>query len=111
MEFTTITKTRLRYFRSKLYGILRLFEEDNQNLTATLSSFLVDLEGSSYYVNDEDKALYLTIVSVVSGLLDYSIEANYESILDSIRREIFGCRNIIDKLIEQGDYDEWVRIV
>ncbi len=94
----------LFYLKKKLHDIIGLFEENNQGLTTNIGSLLYELDGAKYLFKGTDEAYILSVISLVESIYDDSLQAIYdENTIQTVRREVFHCKNMINKIIKSGE--------
>ena len=95
-----ITKSYKKYLKNLFYKVLCLFEEENKELTLFLGSIIYELEGLEYVDNSNDHVM-IVLLSVLEHFYDDSLFEDYD--IDTIRREVFKCINLIESSFKVGD--------
>lgn len=80
----------------RVYKILPLFEEENRFLEKYISSLLFEIDGLISHKKLTNTDL-LKVVGTLESLGDCAIDAEYD--IPLIRREVFKCTTIIEKII------------
>lgn len=87
----------LETLKNRLFKIIPLFEENNEGIYKYIDSLLFELSGMLYVVEGfKNNSMFLSIIATLESLLDESLACEYD--LSLIRREIFKCLNIVEKL-------------
>jgi hypothetical protein len=96
-----IVQEHLELIKSDIFKILPLFEEKCETLTTHIGSLLYEMYGKVHVIEGFDgNARYLTLLSILESLYDESLAAEYD--ISTVRREVFKCLNIIEKLQQKA---------
>lgn len=98
-----VTLRHMKTIQGKIFKLLPLFQNENEGLTKYIGSLIYELKGLQYYLDGQEESMLISIVSILESMYDDSIEPKPDLIL--IKREIFGLTNLMDKIIECGDYE------
>lgn len=96
-----IVQRHLEGLKNEIFKLLPMFEEKCETLTIHISSLLFDMYGKVNVIegfNGSEK--YLTLLSILESLYDESLAAEYD--IPTVRREVFKCLNIIEKLQQKA---------
>ena len=93
-----LSKDYSTYLKGEFYKCLCLFEEQNEGLTAFISTFSYEVYGLQY------KNVNLTTLDTITNILEHfyddSLASDYN--INTIRRECFHCISLVDKLLKAG---------
>jgi len=98
-----ITKAHLQTIQGKIFKLLPLFQSKNDGLTRYIDSLIREFKGLQYYLNETQRSMMISISSFLEVMYDDSLEPNPD--ISRIKREVFGLTNLMDKIIEKGDYE------
>ncbi|MFO1442803.1 hypothetical protein KDN24_06190 [Bacillus sp. Bva_UNVM-123] len=87
--------------KNKLFKILCLFEEKNHGLTQFIDSLIYELYGLQYLIENDKYDSITSIIAILEHFYDDSLQS--EVSIGVIRREVFHCMDLIQKLIKDGE--------
>lgn len=91
----------LENLKNRLFKIIPLFEESNEGIYKYIDSLLFELGGMIYVVKElENNSMFLSLIATLESLLDESLAGEYN--IHLIRREVFRCLNIVEKLQQKA---------
>ena len=91
--------SQLRHLISKIFKILALKEDDNDNLVDYIDSVSIQLEGAkitSKFLNDYDRKYY-----EVTNTINYL--KTHDFTVKQCKREVFKCISILDSIIKSEE--------
>lgn len=99
-----ISRHHLETMRGKVFKILPLFQSENQGLSNYIWTLKREFEGLCYLIeNDTHESMLTTVTSLLEIHYDDSLAPKPD--IATIKRELFGMTNLVEKIIQSGDYD------
>lgn len=90
----------LETLKNRLFKIIPLFEEGNSEIHKYIDSLLFELCGMIYVVEKlKNSHLFLSLIATLESLYDESLAPEYS--ISLIRREVFRCLNVVEKLQQE----------
>jgi hypothetical protein len=91
----------LETLKNRLFKIIPLFEENNEGIYKYIDSLLFELGGMIYVVKElKNNSMFLSLIATLESLLDESLAGEYN--IPLVRREVFRCLNIVEKLQQKA---------
>ncbi|MGG3987519.1 hypothetical protein [Bacillus smithii] len=98
-------KNYFAYLIDQFYKVLCLFEEKNLGLTTFIDSLSYEIYGLQYRVkNNESRVIIDSLLNILEHLYDDSLQAEYD--LKVIKREIFHCTSLVEKMRDKEFGDQ-----
>lgn len=102
----TVKQPYYNKLKDKIFKIHPFFIEKNEGLTTYISSLIYELQGLDSRVNKTQSNILQTIISIMEHFYDDSFAPDPD--LNIIRREWLNCMNLVDKVSEHGDKNEYL---
>ena len=95
----------LNYLKNDIYKILPLIEEENEFVDIHTKKIINKLNGLLlYYEPLKQEIKFLSLLIIMHSIYDDIFFEDYEH--QDIRRKVFHCLNLIDKIIKGVEEDE-----
>lgn len=96
-----ITETYVNTLKSKTFKIIPLFEDGNSGITNYIGSYIYELKGLTNLLDKKQESMLISIVAILENMYTDSLEPVPD--IKSIRREVFGCMSLFDKILKCGE--------
>lgn len=89
----------LHTLKNRLFRILPEYEEKNKTLPVYIESLLFEINGLHKIVQDETfNHVFVTIIGILNSLYN---EVTLEDRHATIKREVFKCISLVDKVLDE----------
>lgn len=99
MNIESLSKKYLSILKNKIYKILPLIEEENEFIDKYVKTIIDELFGFLWFQKSLEKDVnFISLMIMMHSIYDDTYFEDYEH--QDIRRKVFHCLNLIDKIIE-----------
>ena len=105
MDIESLSKKYLSILKNKIYKILPLIEEENEFVDKHVKTIIDELFGFLWFHKSLEKDVnFISLMIMMHSIYDDTFFEDYEH--QDIRRKVFHCLNLIDKIIKGVEEDE-----